>query len=91
MQQRLRVSAIVAKSRTGFYFVERCAQQKTCVASCRGTLAMQSLWAIIFYLHDFHFLQGSVEPYAAFHKVQEYRTDDPSPSLGDKIITHNSR
>ena len=28
MQRQLQVATIVAKSRTGFYFVQRCAQQK---------------------------------------------------------------
>ena len=38
VQRRLKVSAIVTKSRTEFYSVQHCAQQKCCETSCRGNI-----------------------------------------------------
>ena len=36
VQRRLKVAAIVATSRTEFYLLQRCTQQKCCNTSCRG-------------------------------------------------------
>ena len=38
VQRQLKVAAIVTKSRTEFYFVQRCTQQKCCETSCRGNM-----------------------------------------------------
>ena len=43
VQRRLKVAAIVAESRTEFYFVQCCAKQKCCETSCRGNLVHRSI------------------------------------------------
>ena len=63
VQRRFQVATMVAKSRTGFYFVQRCAQQKWCVASCRDTLFHTAQFFSNLHASCWKKLRGVTAPY----------------------------